>query len=103
MAVNPVQQAREGGGGGVLVQSCSLFCGEPKTEPGTGPRPGRLREATAHTRICVCAPVRGHVCRSPGMLTHQLAENRGEHEAPGERSDPAAAAAAGFLRGDVKR
>lgn len=42
-----------------VEQSCSLFCGEPKTEPGAGPGAGRLREATSPntcTRALVVSP-----------------------------------------------
>lgn len=55
-------------------QSCSLFCVKPKTEPGTGPRAGRPREASTHTRfyVCVCL-YRFLLCWIPRILTHQLA------------------------------
>lgn len=87
-------ESRAGGG----VQSCSLFCGEPKTEPGTGPRPGRLREATAHTRMCVCSNACAWPCVSePQDARPPISRNRAEHEMLGERSDPAAAVA-GLLR-----
>lgn len=46
-------RSRAGASGG--KQSRSLFCGEPKTEPGTGPRTSRLlRGHCTHPNVCMC-------------------------------------------------
>lgn len=80
---------------GLREQSCSLFCGQPKTEPGSGPRLGRLREATAHTQICVSLCM--GMCVSAVLKLRDahppISRNRAELEMLGERWDPAASVA----------
>lgn len=79
-----VAQSRAGAPGG--KQSRSLFRGEPKTEPGTGPRNSRLlRGHRTHPNMCMCEHMLtyGSVCvfsvsfflahQSPSTPTHQLA------------------------------
>lgn len=72
-------------------QSCSLFCVKPKTEPGTGPRAGRPREASTHTRfyVCVCVFVSVSAVLDPQDTHPPISQNSTEDVMLREQWNPA--------------